>query len=184
VIVSELISKSEVPVFFMVTGLAAEVAPTFTDPKPSLLGVTEILGGGTWPESFTETVGFFGSSDEIFSIALFLENGVVGLKLIVRAQVPPGVIASGQLPVGLTSNSDAFAPERLIDETVRFDLPEFPMVRVLGDETPPAFTEPKFNDVGFTEILGGASALDGPADKKMLRVMARVRSVSQIICLR
>ena len=154
------------PVFPMVTGLAAEVAPTFTDPKSSFVGVTEILGGATCPESFTESVAFLGSSEEIFSVALFLVNGVVGLKLTVRTQVPPGVIGLGHPLAGLTSNSDTFAPERLIDETVRFDPPVFPMVSVLGEETSPAFTEPKFNDVGFTEIFAGESALDGPAESR------------------
>jgi hypothetical protein len=54
----ELISRSEVPPFFIVTVLAAEVAPDFWDPKSSFVVEREILGGGTWPESLTESFGF------------------------------------------------------------------------------------------------------------------------------
>ncbi len=163
----------------MVTGLAAEAAPTFADPKSSFAGLTEILGGGTCPESFTETVGFLGSFEEILRTALFLVKGVVGLKLIVRTQAPPGVIGSGHPSDGLTLNSGTFEPERLTDETARSDLPVFPMVSVLEEETPPAFTEPKSNAVGFTEIFAGESALDGPADREMHRGTAHIKRTAQ-----
>ena len=122
--------------------------------------------------------------ERILSIALFLTKGAPGVNVMVTRHEPIPGIGSGQPSSGLTTNSEAPSPVMVMDCITRFDVPVLFIATILGVEAPPAFTEPKFNDAGFTEIFGGVSALDGPTDKKMHRVMAHVRRISQVTCPR
>ena len=87
-----LITRSEVPVFLMVTVLGEEMLPACTDPKLTDTGEMEILGGGALPEIFTFTVGFLGSLERILTVALFLPKGSVGLNVPVIVHEPPAGI--------------------------------------------------------------------------------------------
>ena len=66
-----LISRSDVPVFLIITAFGKEVLPACTDPKLTDVGVSEILGGGVFPKSFTDRLGFLGSLEETVMSALF-----------------------------------------------------------------------------------------------------------------
>ena len=64
VMLISLISRSDVPVFLIVTVFSEEVLPAGTGPKLTDMGDSEILGGGAFPKSFTHRVGFLGSLEE------------------------------------------------------------------------------------------------------------------------
>lgn len=71
VMLMALISRSEVPVFLIVTVFSEEMLPACTDAKLTDVGTIEILGGGAFPKSFTYRLGFFGSLEETVMRALF-----------------------------------------------------------------------------------------------------------------
>ena len=81
VMLISLITRSDTPVFFTVTVLGADVFPIFTVATFTAIGAAEILGGGALPKSFTLTIGFFGSFEEILIVALFLPKGDVGVNV-------------------------------------------------------------------------------------------------------
>lgn len=67
-----LITRSDVSVFLIVIILGEDVLFIWTEPRFTDTGEAEILGGGALPESFTFTVGFLGSLEEILIAAFFL----------------------------------------------------------------------------------------------------------------
>jgi hypothetical protein len=71
------------PVFLIFIPLGVDILPTFAEPKLTDCGAAEILGGAPFPKSFTLTVGFLASLEEILKTALFLPNGVVGANVTV-----------------------------------------------------------------------------------------------------
>ena len=101
VMLISLITRSDTPVFFTVIVLGADVLPIFTVAKFIAIGAAEILGGGVRPKSFTLTIGFLGSFEEILMVALFLPKGNVGVNVTVTAHKPFVGIGLGQPFVGL-----------------------------------------------------------------------------------
>ena len=75
-------NRSDLPLFFIVIILGTDIYPTF-EAKFTAFRATDILGGGARPESFTLTIGFFGSFEKIFMVALFLPKGVTGVNVTV-----------------------------------------------------------------------------------------------------
>ncbi len=80
------------PVFFIVIVLGDDVVPTFTVPKLSHLGDTDIFGAAVVPESFTFKVAFLGSLEKILMAALFLPNVEVDLNSTTIVHELPGEI--------------------------------------------------------------------------------------------
>lgn len=66
-----LTTRSEVPLFEIVTVFGKEVLPTRAGPRLTDLGEIETLGGGALPFNFTFAIGFPGSLEWIFTMALF-----------------------------------------------------------------------------------------------------------------
>jgi hypothetical protein len=89
VMLISFITRSDTPMFEMVTILGEEVLPTCTEPNATLAGETEILGGAAVPEAFTVTSGFLGSLEEMVTTALFLPKGRAGEKLAAIVHDPP-----------------------------------------------------------------------------------------------
>jgi hypothetical protein len=83
-----LIRRSDTPVFFMVTVLDADEPPMLTLPKFTDVGAVEIAGAAAWPESFTFTVGFLGSLEEMLRLALLPANGAAGVNVTEIEQDP------------------------------------------------------------------------------------------------
>ena len=86
--------RSAVPVFEMVTVCGAEVVPTTTLPKASVVGVTEMFGSKTVvvvpvPLSATSKTGVSGSSDGIESVPEAVP-AAVGTKAALTVQVFDG----------------------------------------------------------------------------------------------
>jgi hypothetical protein len=84
----ELITRSDTPVFLTVIALSTDGSPTFSFPPLTDEGLTEMFGEEPSPESFTVTIGFLGSSEEILRIALFLPKGITGANVRVIGQEP------------------------------------------------------------------------------------------------
>jgi hypothetical protein len=76
VISTEFIIRSDSPLFLIVTVLMADVAPALTVPKLTDAWLAEIMGGLQSPESVTAAMGFLGSFEEMFNVAVFLPNDV------------------------------------------------------------------------------------------------------------
>jgi hypothetical protein len=95
------ITRSDMPVFLIVTILEGDVFPIFTVANFTAIGAAEILGGGACPDSFTLTIRFFGSFEEILIVALFLPKGDVGANVTDNWHEAFVGIGSGQPFAGL-----------------------------------------------------------------------------------
>ncbi|MGA8832747.1 MAG: hypothetical protein WB554_14160 [Desulfomonilaceae bacterium] len=159
------ITRSDTPVFFIVTVLEGDVFPIFIVANFTAIGDAETLGGGASPDRFTLTISFFGSFEEMLMVALFLPKGDVGVNVTDTWHEEFAGIGLGQPFAGLDPNSEAFVPESVIEFITRSDLPVFFIVSILGVDTPPVFTSPRLIDVGLTEIFGGVAAVDSKGNK-------------------
>jgi hypothetical protein len=157
-----LITRSDVPVFLIVTFLDNEIVPACTVLKLADVGDIEILGGGAVPESFTFTLGFLGSLEATLIVAVFLPKGTsVGLKVAIMVQNPP---AGNVVQSSVSSNSEALEPVMLIALITRSAVPVF-LIVIVFPEVPPSLTLPKLTEAGLREILG-VFISNGPADAK------------------
>ena len=107
------------------------------------------------PESATLLTGLRGSLEETVNTALLLPVNI-GWNVKVTVQNP--FVDNGDVQSFVCMmNSEPFVPAMLILLIARSDVPKFLIVTALGEEVPPAGTDPKLTDIGNIEIFGGGA---------------------------
>ncbi|HMK49859.1 MAG TPA: hypothetical protein VK435_07385 [Thermodesulfovibrionales bacterium] len=154
-IYTELILRSPLPAFLILTDFVLDSEPPSISAKLIYLGLAKIKGGGAWPERFRVTTGLLGSFEEMTIAPLFLPNGFVGVSHVMTIHELPACRVL-QLFVCLKS---AVAPDRVTESIVSSDLPIFLIVMPICGDILPTFTAPKLMFSGVNEILGEGSTL-------------------------
>ena len=144
----ELTISDVVPLFVIVTWVAAEVCPVWTEPKG--IGPTgDTAMSGLTPVPFKVTVAFgVPKSFEAMVSVDVLPPTVVGLKVTFTVQFWPALIvgvsdAQGVVPPTATANWVLSPPVTAMELTISDVVPLFVIVTWVAVEVWPVWTEPK-----------------------------------------
>ena len=122
---SAVIDKFALPVFIIVTGVAALLLPTGTEPNDTLAGFKLTQGPMPVPDNGTDC-GLLLALSVMISVAE-RAPGAAGVKVTLTMVLPLGATVIGSVPE-VMAKSPEFVPVIVKAEIVRFPVPGFEIV--------------------------------------------------------